>query len=132
MASNMLTIKQAIIDQWHTNFAPTAPTPTEYHNVTFKGNRENPYVQFLILFGKSESIICGDGTQTRHNGMIKVNILVPLLTGSNLAYELADDAAAALERKRFGTVTTRNASLTEGPISTENYSLILTVPFVDS
>lgn len=131
---SMLTIKNAIMTQWVDNFSPTGnAVPTEYHNLTFTGDRTEPYTQFYIAFGKSISRICGpNGTETRHSGLIRVNILVPLLSGQNRAYELADFAAAALERQRFGTVTTRAASVTEGPISSENFSLIVSVPFVDS
>lgn len=129
MASNTLYIKDTIHQHWFSNYFET---PTEYENSRFNGDRSQPFVSLSIGFGKSFSIIKGDGTKTRHTGMIRVKIRIPIITGTKRAYELADIAADLLERKRIGTVTTRQASLHEVGTDDEYFILVVSVPFLDS
>jgi len=129
MASNAKYIKDTLTQHWFDNYSETE---TEYENIKFVGDRSQPFVKFSVGFGKSFSIIKGDGTKTRHTGMVRVTIRVPVLKGTKEAYRLADISADILERKRIGTVTTRQASLHEVGVDDEYFILVVSIPFLDS
>lgn len=129
MPSSIKGIKDQIITQWRDNYSETE---TEYTNLDFKKDRTEPFVRLSIQFGKAFSILKGAGSITRHTGLIHVTIRTPVLSGTNRAYELADIAADILERKRLGTVTTRQSALYEVGVEDEYFTLVLSVPFLDN
>lgn len=133
MDASPLEIRDALVGYWHQNFTSY---PTEYANTPLPDSaKDGPFVSFDIRFTTSETIFKGTAlgsTITRHRGIIFIEIRRQPLSGNRESYKIATDVCDTIERKRIGSVVTRNASLQELRFDDQYSLLVVEVPFLTS
>jgi hypothetical protein len=85
------SIRTRFADEW----AIAQPTiPVAYPNVAFTPPVAAPWVQISIADAESKQVSLGAAENFhRHNGVLTVEVFVPVATGDTVALTLADDAA---------------------------------------
>jgi len=118
-------------------------TPVEYPPSILQGDN-NEYVKFEIHFGKGFSVIKGDGTTTRHTGLLFVTVYKKLINsqgnyiGANRTYEITDEVLRVLERQRLNNsdVFTRAGSIQTDQVIERSsgmfHFIVISIPFVVS
>ena len=132
-------IRTQIITHFSTNYTFTE---IEYPPNNFNEDDKDEWVSLHIDMGAGSSVIKGNGTTTRHTGLIHVAINVkriqtnPQSLGTKRVYQIADEVLAVLERKRLNNsaVVTRAGSVnTEDIVDKKTGEIsfaVVTIPFV--
>lgn len=118
-------------------------TPIEYPPAPFNEDKKDEWVGLHIDMGNSQSVMKGEGTTTRHTGLIHITINVKLLRNGNdypyankRVYEIADEVLKVMERKRLNNsaVVTRAGYMdTEDIVDKKTGRIsfaVVTIPFV--
>lgn len=132
-------IRTEIITHFSTNYSETL---VEYPPNPFNEDAVTEWVSLHIDMGLGASVIKGNGTTTRHTGLIHVAIKVkriqsdPRSLGTKRVYEIVDSVLTSLERKRLNgsSVVTRAGSVeTDKLVDKETGEMsfaLVTIPFV--
>jgi hypothetical protein len=85
------TIRTRFADEW----AIVQPTiPVAYPNVAFTPPAAAPWVRLSITDATAKQVSLGAAQNYhRHNGLVMIEVFVPVATGDSTALTLADDAA---------------------------------------
>lgn len=125
-----IQIRKDLVDYFHSNFSDA---PVVYDNSQLPASlRDQPHVAFSVKFTTSRTIIRGSGTETRYHGYIEAYCKTKALTGSNRAFEMASNVASLMERKRIGSITTRQSEIDVVRNNREYYIVAAIIPFVTS
>lgn len=124
-------VRAALVNHFNTTYSET---PVEWDNIKLPETvKNNPFVSFTITFVDGRSIIKGNGSVTRHSGVIFADVRVGVLEGTKRAYEIADIVCSALERQRIShngkSLVTDASELNRTVNSDEYYVVPISVPF---
>lgn len=124
-------VRAALVNHFNTNYSET---PVEWENIKLPRDvKKDPFVSFTITFVDGRSIIKGNGTVTRHSGVIFADVRVGVFEGTKRAYEIADIVCATLERQRIeynGKSLVTNASELNRTVNSDEYYVVpITIPF---
>lgn len=121
-----LEIRNTLLSHLNTNYSTT---PVEYENIKFTGDKDEAFISFAFLLGKSFSVIKGTGNITRHTGMVSIIVRAPVLSGSKTAYTLGTEILTLFERERLGSLVFRAGTVYPIKMEDEYYNLRVVVPF---
>jgi hypothetical protein len=130
-------IRSHIIQHISANYTET---PVEYPPNPFKENKITEWVSVHIDMGEGYTVMKGQGTTTRHLGLIHFAVNVkriqsdPRSLGTRRVYEIADAVLAAMERKRLNgsAVVTRAGRVDTSELTDKTGEIsfaLVTIPF---
>lgn len=103
--------------------------PIAWENIEFSGDTTKPFVEASFEIRRGKSIIKGDGTQTRHEGVLSFFIKVPVLSGTKDMYTIYTEILNVFERKRLTHLITRAGYSYPVKSRNEYDTLVVIIPF---
>lgn len=99
------TIRQNIETRFYDNWVGTnVNTAVRYSNEEFEPNGTAPWVGIDILFSPSRNASIGSTLCVRRHGVIAIEILVPIDTGTGTQLTLVDEVVTLFENQQFNDI----------------------------
>ena len=130
------TIRADLSQAFATGWNPSPVVPVSWPNDDFKPTASSAWTEFNIIFGRTRNAIIGNASLTsRVNGIVEVNVYIPLNTGVQLGYTLSEAAKTIFNNKQFNSTQCLAGSITEighrkaggGPV--EYFQFRVSIPF---
>ena len=119
-ASERTIIEERLADFW-------LDTPVSYGNIAFKEPNNKPWIRLNIINGAT--VYRAINYAKRYNGIINVQIFVPVKTGTNLQREYADVVVSMFESARFESVVCDTASVTTVGADAKWHQVNVDIPY---
>jgi len=102
-------------------------TPIAWGNITFNPPNNDSWVRLNIMNGSTEYRAIN--YKKRYNGIINIQIFVPLKTGTSVARDYADTMAEIFDSKLFDSIVCDVASVTEVGADAKWYQINVDTPY---
>ena len=102
-------------------------TPIDYENISFNQPNNTPWVRLNILNGATEYRALQ--YKKRYNGIINVQIFVPIKSGTSIARQYADSVCSIFDSTTFETVVCDVASVTIVGADAKWYQINVDTPY---
>ena len=102
-------------------------TPIDYDNITFNQPNNSSWIRLNILNGATEYRALQ--YKKRYNGIINVQIFVPVKTGTSIARDYADTVCSIFDSQVFDSVSCDVASVTIVGADAKWYQINVDTPY---
>jgi hypothetical protein len=102
-------------------------TPVSWENITFNEPNNSPWVRLNILNGATEYRAIN--YKKRYNGIINVQIFVPIKTGTTVARQYSDIICSLFDSVIFDTVVCDTSSVTIVGSDAKWYQINVDTPY---
>tara|TARA_R110000824_G_scaffold66023_4_gene171613 strand:+ start:1388 stop:1768 length:381 start_codon:yes stop_codon:yes gene_type:complete len=102
-------------------------TPIQWDNISFKQPNNSPWIRLNIINGATEYRALQ--YKKRYNGIINVQIFVPIKTGTTVAREYADSICSIFDSVNFETVSCDVATVTIVGSDAKWYQINVDTPY---
>ena len=102
-------------------------TPIDWGNISFDEPNNSPWIRLNILNGATEYRALQ--YKKRYNGIINVQIFVPIKTGTSIARQYADSVCSIFDSTIFDTVVCDVASVTIVGADAKWYQINVDTPY---
>ena len=102
-------------------------TAIDWDNVAFDQPNNNPWIRLNILNGAT--VYRALQYKKRYNGIINVQIFVPIKSGTSIAREYADTVCAIFDSQKFDSVYCDVASVTIVGADAKWYQINVDTPY---
>jgi hypothetical protein len=102
-------------------------TPVHWDNIAFNQPNNKPWIRLNILNGATEYRALQ--YKKRYNGIINVQIFVPIKSGTNIARGYADDVCSIFDSTFFDTVYCDVSSVTIVGADAKWYQINVDTPY---
>jgi hypothetical protein len=130
------TISSDLRTAFSTSWTSTPASRVKWPNTRFEPPATFAWVEFNIVLGRTRNAIIGNTSLTsRVNGVVEINIFIPLNTGVSSGYTLSEAAKAIFNNKQFNRTQCLAGTITEvgqrkvGSDSVEYFQFRVSVPF---
>ena len=102
-------------------------TPINWDNIAFNQPNNSPWIRLNILNGATEYRALQ--YKKRYNGIINIQIFVPIKTGTSVARSYADDVCSMFDSVTFDSVECDVSSVTIVGADTKWYQINVDTPY---